>query len=55
MQCFDAAGKLLWEEKTSRFSNSARRGMNQMEKDLGHHIGKPGLLFKDAEEPPRTK
>jgi trypsin-like peptidase len=50
LQCFDAKGKLLWEEKESKsgFSETgATNGvLNAIEKKLQPHIGQPGLPFK---------
>jgi hypothetical protein len=60
MQCFDSAGRLLWEEKassTNSWTGGIRGGIGQMEKKLASHIGKPGLMLKQAqtEEPAPKK
>ena len=60
MQCFDAKGKLLWEEKASKdwsSETSATHGaIAGIEKKLSSHIGFPGLPLKqnnpgEAQEP----
>jgi S1-C subfamily serine protease len=51
MQCFDSTGRLLWEEKASSLSSwggGMRGGIGQMEKKLASHVGKPGLMLKQA-------
>jgi tetratricopeptide (TPR) repeat protein len=52
MQCFDSAGRLLWEEKaTSPWANGSpgiiRSGWK---KKLAPHVGKPGLILKQAQQ-----
>jgi hypothetical protein len=50
VQCFDASGKLLWEEKASSIGHWApteqaavNSVVNQLSKKLKSHVGKPGL------------
>jgi hypothetical protein len=53
LQCFDAAGKLLWEEKASSIGHwapndqaAAKAVGEQLKKKLKAHAGKPGLPLR---------
>jgi hypothetical protein len=53
VQCFDAAGNVLWDEKAT---NVLASGGNLFfhpkgwKDKLAPHIGKPGLLLKQGQE-----
>lgn len=53
LQCFDAKGKLLWEEKESKSGWSETGGANgaldAIKKKLKPHLGSPGLLLKRSQ------
>ncbi len=53
LQCYDAKGALLWEEKTSSSSSwastergAARAVVERMKKKLESRIGEPGVPLK---------
>jgi hypothetical protein len=51
-QCFDATGRLLWEEKASDVLANGENTIfhpNGWKRRLARHIGKPGLLLKHSE------
>jgi tetratricopeptide (TPR) repeat protein len=51
MQCFDSAGKLLWEEKATSPWADGSPGVIRLgwKKKLAPHVGKPGLILKQAQ------
>jgi hypothetical protein len=52
-QCFDATGRLLWDEKASDVLADGENTIfhpNGWKRKLARHIGKPGLLLKQAQE-----
>jgi len=55
VQCFDPAGRRLWEEKSDSpwsgamtASGCARAAVNRIQKKLQGHVGKPGLPLREA-------
>jgi hypothetical protein len=52
MQCFDSAGKLLWEEKATSPSADGSAGIfrSGWKKKLAPHIGQPGLTVRQNQQ-----